>query len=361
MLSSIWALTLNSCKKSDNKEKDVLDFKNFPKSYQLDSGQEVLSNDLGYAIAVVDTFILVKQRQNDLTNKVFNVYDLNLSFLGNIGSRGSGPSEFIGTGFSYQYLKEQNDISIVINDFPQSQISIVSLKESLKRDTTIIKKQIEYHPKYDFSSALFITNDGGIIGRQGGLGYKTNIYEIHILKNGQKELLSYGEYPTVANLDSQPSFEPETVNAGALTKHPIYDKYASALFYYDQLRIYDSNGQTLRTIKSSDFKEYSADKISSNNPQVNNLRIYNRSVISTSNFIYSLVYDQAKSDLDIEFIPVTIRVFDWDGNLKGILKCPDYLTNISVDEKNGYLYGDSFQEEGFKRYSIKEFLEDEKK
>ena len=75
----------------------------------------------------------------------------------------------------------------------------------------------------------------------------------------------------------------------------------------------------------------------------------------TQEFIFTLYYN-VTFDEDKEFHPSTVRVFDWDGNLRAELTCPDHIWNISVDEENGYLYGGSSQQEALFRYNIKSVL-----
>jgi hypothetical protein len=349
-------LIIFSCN-SNVTSNETLNIEEFKSIYQLSKGERILDQDFGYGIYSVDSILLVKQKSADTSRNLYNVYAKDLNYLGSVGKYGAqAPNDFIGASFSGQLVNDSSDLSIVINDFPKSRVSVLNISKSLDFDSTIIDYSIKYHPKYDFSGNIFFGKKSFILGRQGGMGFETNREQFHILEENGGELKSYGDYPMIVDVDDPKSELYNYVNDSYLAMRPDGSRFASVLFYYDQLTIFDSSGKVIRTVKTEKFKRYRESEIIFDDNIMNDLNIFYRSIHVSAKYIYALIYDQPKSELSKKHIPVSIRVFDWDGNLKGILKSEEYLTHISVDEESGLLYADYYEEQSILKYDIKPFL-----
>ncbi len=348
---------LFTCSRED-KNSELISIADFPIQYNLNPGKQILVNDLGYGVSLVDTFLIIHQSQVNKDKNLLNIYDVKtLEFLGSVGKYGAqGPNEFIGSSYAGQYVKDEDGIHIWINDFPKSRMIALSIDKSLKAGTTIVKETIKYKPEYDFSGELFLGEQNYMIARQGGMEYNTNTNQFNVLKTKGDELQSFGEYPEIKNVESTESNPYEWVNSGYMAAHPNRSKYAYGLFYYDLLRIFDESGNILNTIKTTNYREYDAQNVVTKVEEENELRVYYRSFKTTEKYIFALVHDQKLTNAVDVPIPVSIRVFDWTGKLVAIINIPDYIISFAIDEVSGRLFAYLFEGETFLEYDISEIL-----
>ncbi|MFY0593691.1 BF3164 family lipoprotein [Roseivirga sp.] len=320
-------------------------------------GERVLNDELGWQINVVGSYLICEQEVTDNDNSVYHVFDSEtLDFLGTAGLRGQGPNEFTGAQYSGQFYNVGDQTVIWVNDAPKYAIRAINLHESISSGVTKIEKSLKHHPKHNLQNNLFVLGSSDLAGYQPGYVPGTNITPLNIVKRGVIE--GFGEYPRVKNEGSVSGGGESFRNLRriALRMKPDQQSFVVAMRYYDQLDLFDNDGSLTRSIKHSDnYSLYDANEILDANRRITGLRQYYKTLDVTDNYIYALYYNRKVERGGIEFIekrPSQIRVFDWDGNPKFLLECPDDLVSLSVDEERGWLYGHDISEERFMRYDI---------
>ncbi|GAB5524479.1 MAG: BF3164 family lipoprotein [Roseivirga sp.] len=353
------------------KDNDSIEALSFGKTAAL-NGEQILENELSYIIETAGDYVLLEQDSKDTSQNVYHVYDAkDLSFLGAIGKRGQGPGEFYGAQYADQHYKEGDDTFIWVNDAPQYRITSINVTESLRSGQTVYGRVIKHHPKYNFQNTLFVVGTSDLIGYQPGFLPNTNEYPLHVLKGGASlsELRSgneswtdMGEYPKVNGLDLIPNGEKYSAifRRADIAMKPDQTRFVVAMKYYDRLDIFKRNGDLVESVRDPErYKEYNAAEVYDPETmvKVKDRFDYYQNVVGTDNYIYALYYNRNMGELNDEMgEAVEIRVFDWDGEPMFLLKCPDNLLLISVDEKNGFIYGHVEDEQKFMRYSLEGIL-----
>ena len=320
--------------------------------------EQFLEEEVGLAPLIVGPYLLIMQDQNRPDKVVFTVYNSsNLEFLGNIGLRGrQGPDTFYGASYWGQYEERNGDYLIWVNDPPRFRVSLINITKSLQEGRTVIERRVTHKPEYDFMNALFVVDSVGLVGHQPGYQNGTNMAPLVMLRNGEFQL--YGEYPKVNNiLDEERWKKWANFNSVSLSMKPDQSRFAVAMDHYDRLDIFDRDGQFIMSYRDPEkYALYNySDIITPSKSVPKQYKDYYYGTAATEDFLFTLYYDVSVEKWD-EFHPTTIRIFDWDGNLKAELFCPDKLWNLSVDEENGYLYGGSYQQETLFRYNIESVL-----
>jgi len=320
--------------------------------------EQFLKEDIGLAPYVIGPYLLIKQDQNLPENVVFKVYNASdLGYLGDIGVRGrEGPDTFYGANYWGQYVERDGDYLIWVNDPPRFRMSLINITKSHQEGKTVIERKVMHKPEYDFMNALFVVDSSGLVGHQPGYHDGTNMAPLVMLKNGEFQL--YGEYPEVNNIMDEKRWDNgATFNRVTLSMKPDQSRFAVAMDHYDRLDIFDSNGQLISSFRDPEkYALYNYSDIFTASAGIpRQYRDYYTSAASTQDLLF-IIYEDISVEEAREFHPSTIRVFDWDGNLKAELACPDQIWNISVDEEKGYLYAGSSQQEALFRYDIKSVL-----
>ncbi|TCK99522.1 hypothetical protein EV198_3350 [Roseivirga ehrenbergii] len=349
---------LFGCSSKKSEGKDANNTNNETQVKNLLVGDQILKDDLGLIVHVVGPYLLTKQGQDNNDKVVFKVYDLDdLSFLGNVGLRGrQGPNTFYGVNYSGQFYENDGDYIIWVNDPPKFRISAINITQSLKKKETVIERYIQHDPELDFMNALFVVDLVNLAGNQPGFHLGSNIKPLNIYKDG--ELSSYGDYPLVTNSDKFPEWNGgRNFNSVRLIMKPDESRFAVGMLHYDRLDILDKEGELINSNRDvENYKTYDVNDIYySDMAMKEGVKFYYVGAYATNDLLFTLYYDVKRVEYE-GIYPTIIRVFDWDGNLKHELNCPDHLWNISVDEENGYLYGGSYTQEKLMRYNIKGYL-----
>lgn len=333
-------------------------------------GERVFSHELGSSVEIAGEFLLFELPSKDTSENVYNVYDIkSLEFLGSVGKRGQGPGDFFGAQFAGQVDYVDNDVSIWVNDAPQFRITSINLTQSLRLSKTVAERVIRHHPEHNFQSYLYVVDNRELVGYQPGYIPNTNLFPLHILRggalsagerNGKEELIHVGAYPEVENIGRIPNgrnFE-KAFNSALVTMKADQSRFAVGFRQYDRLDIFDADGNMVESIRHPErYKNYNATDVyaPSLKWKIRNLMDFYRKVISTDKYIYTVYQNRNMGEFNDENGEgVDIRVFDWNGKLKFLLKCPDNIWTLAVDEKNGYIYANVDNEERFMRYDVKE-------
>lgn len=359
---------LCSCADQERQSKGVL---KFDERIQL-NGEQVFEKEFNHIVEVAGDYILLELNSRDTSNNVYNVYDARtLEFLGSIGKRGQGPGEFYGAQYAGQYYVKGGDTFIWVNDAPQYRITSINVTQSLEMGKTVVDRIIKHHPKYNFQNALYVSDEGDLIGYQPGFIPNSNKYPLHILKGGAGESLNevnvgwfdIGEYPKMESLDLIPEGErfSKSFNRARIAMKPDQSRFVVGMSYYDRLDIFKKNGDLVKSARDPErYRQYNAVEVYAPEARIKlkNRYDYYQKLVATDDYIYALYWNRNMRELNAEMgEAVEIRVFDWEGNLKYLLKCPDNLILITVDEKNKYLYGYVEDDQKFMRYSIEVILE----
>lgn len=337
---------------------DLIEGIDFPESENIE-GEKVLIDELSWQVEVAGDYIFCELESSK--TELYNVYQAgDLSFVGTVGNRGQGPDEFIGAQYSGQYFYDSlGNTNIWVNDAPKFRISALNLNSSLKTNKTIVSNRLRHHPKYNFQNALFVLGESDLAGFQPGFIEGTNLKPLNFLTNGV--LSSVGSYPRVKNSNDIPGANSlfKNLDYVHLGMKPDQEKFAVALSHYDRVDIYNRDGSLVKSIgHSENYRQYEAHEIFSETKGLVGIKNYYMTVRTTDKYIYAVSHGRDRK-ADVEGITYSseIRVFAWDGSIIRVLKCPNDLISLAIDEKRGFLYGHDMSIEGMVRFDITELIE----
>ena len=341
---------------SVDKDEDRLNFK-----YSFDLvGEEILKDAIGISsIHAIDKYLVASTMNQDY---FFTIYSLDsLNALGNLVEKGSGPNQF-PTIALYDYATSFNKSNYFwTHDLNYPIFSKVNIEKSLKDGKTIIEDTIKLPFEDSFVTAFHISEDK-VIGRSGNT--VPSMGRLKLYNPKLKEVTkSVPLFPEVETSRKDLDFVTSKLNfiyVSALTLKPDGTKLASAMTCFNQIDIFNTDAELILSIKDdfSSGEERIKAYLKDDNLNFKHLNNYYGGICATDKFIFALFKNQLYEDYGEKMIPVSIRVFDWEGNPIAELNIPDYLYSITIDERNGYLIGFSYFEEKILRYDINDLLSD---
>jgi len=331
--------------------------KKFKKTFHL-KGQEIIKHDnSAIAIYSVDSLLFASSSG---TENHFKIYSKNsFELLGSLGVKGDDPNAWLFAFYTNQFTKENDGIKVWLSSPVKGKFMKINLTENVKSKSPIpvIEKYIPLDiKKFTFNNSVFVS-DSLVFGNSGYFDIdRVRIKKYNIFSN---QVLKSELFPKTLNSNLFSSDEMNKLYRGQIKKHPSKNLFVSALRFFDRVDIFDENLNNKLSIIGKGLNKNNELDISKLNIKdgepFNELNYYNFDFDLSQKYIYVLYYNQIYKNYG-QTKPTEIRVFDWNGNSKFLLKVDDYLMNISVDEKNGHIYGVDFFNEKILRYDIKKII-----
>ncbi len=324
----------------------------FEKTISLDKGELIFKDEYSSRnIVLTDTLLILQTKNKDSLFKVFG--SKNLNFLGAFGIKGDGPNDFSYPYTSKQFVVDKDGIKIWMNDLWKYKLSLVNINKSLDSGKTIAEKEFKLNPKYDFTHDLIHYNDTLFYGNHGPdqIG-RSRVSKYNI---GSDVEVKANLLPVLENTDLINRSNMYALYFDYLAIKPDKTKLVSAMSSFNRIDFYDLNLNHLNAIIETEGNEVKDVKniLHKDGNQLINMRNFYYSLYPTNKYVYALyrkgqpVSDNGKKDINVD-----VRVFDWDGNPKYLLKMPNDLISISVDEKNNWIYGVDAYNEALYRYKV---------
>jgi len=336
----------------------------FRKNFEV-NGVEILKENYEIMLVdAIDTFLLAKLRPNN--NYYFELLNSkSLKHITYIGRVGEGKNDF-ATEIVYngQYEKINDQLFIWVQELNRKRLYRINITKSIKNGKTFIDKEIKYSPEYMFSQMFYIDSTN-IIGASSNLDIKIN--RLLIINPQTNERIKVVKPFTIIKNDNNDinflMYRYNMLYVAILALKPDKTKISSAMNMFNRLDIFDINGNILNSyidknenLNSSLIRDYLAAKQQSINDI--NVKEYYIATTSTDSYIYTVYYNQLKSEYAKQSIPVEVRVFDWQSEPVCSIKVPDYLQYITIDEKNGIMYGVAYFDEKILKYDISSILDE---
>ena len=243
------------------------------------------------------------------TDALFKVFSKNGKYIASFGKIGEGIDEFThGVIPTYHY----NDDYIYLQDVNKCCLYKVDLLESIQHNRTMCNQRYKTKPM-----TLNVCNSGDSI-----LVYEhTSAHEYKL----KQELINGIEVAEPISLN-EPVEHLFASCYGKMVFNSQSKSVVKASIYEDRLIFLNYDNLTYKTFTHS-------------STQNEKNWIYYGAITSNDYGIYVLYSNQSVEDsFDIEK-PMTIYIFDWQGNYTKTLKTNEYLVDIAVSKNNDYIYG----------------------
>lgn len=272
---------------------------------------------------------------------LFYVYDKD-QCIGAFGKNGRGPDEFMNTIYCGQKYQKGDTIGMWINDMMQQEMKLVDITESIKENKTVLIKKIE---TLDLGINSFVLNDSAILQQQYSQYKNVNLVHYNPITKRRRTNSFYASV----------ELDPFVVYLNAVQIHPKGDRVVAATCHLNQINIFSLTDSTRIAMTVGEPAQNRLDVIKANWKGRPTTLFYN-ALEATDKYIFALYMNQPREEFSRKLQPVTIQVWDWEGNLHKCFKVEEYLTRISVDAVNNYLYGFSIIGEKVFRYDLKGIL-----
>ena len=358
-------LILLSCSK-DNQKKESLYNKNIQQvsleDFNIDKEitGKILNVDYKtefHEILSIDTLLILKTSSRH--KEFFKIYNLNtLEHLGDVGVRGEGPEEWKNVDINHVLTKENDNYMIWVTDRFNGFLKKINLSKSLSLNTVypVYEKKINVNAsKFPFSSIFHFNNR-----LVADIGYEDDTnsrFKTMNLENG--EIIKTNLFPLIENYSKFQSQILFNFYIGDFRKHPIENKFVSAMAKLNRIDFLDSNLEPFKSIVDGEnWKDnfFDARKIDVKTADMYKMTDGYYATSVSENYVFTKWgYDYKLDEPPLKDISI-IKVFDWKGNPIVILRldCVAYATTFN--EKNKILYVNDSKNEHILMYDLTNLL-----
>jgi len=309
----------------------------------------ILTNEPGIAtVYVVDSLLFtIQSYEYPFAIKVFNKHTL--KFLGEFGDR-DGPDMLRTISYNGQFFINEDGIKIGISDYNRPIWWLVNISKSVENGKTVIEKKFEL-PKGDglfFNSYLHPSNK--FIGNT----IHTSNRDVARLKflNIQNDSSWIIPLTPVSELA-------ENLNRGQKNRYygsnlvmsPNGEHFASGLFLHNQIDFYNKKGELINTLKEDGELKLSEEKTFEEVLEEKR-NYYGYSFAADDFFLITHWKGFSNKEQELTAAQNEIRAFNYKGKPLFKIHSPYRFESISLDLKNGILYGYVYDEQSVLKLNI---------
>lgn len=338
-------LLMSSCSKSIDSEyfngtiKDI----STPRSSDFLKGNRLIIDDIYTGnMGVYDSliFFFTNKYPDDYLSIFSTVTGDNLGFY---CPKGGGPEDFYSLSGTEQFVIEDGNVKLWINDFNKNKISLLNLSNSVANRKTELDVTVDFgwrSSPYNMPFNFTFVCDNNILYRNSPIfnsvhesNYtpsKYNLYDIeHKKVMKEYELFKqpiYNLNKKIENRDYLHSID---------RIKPDNNKIAMGMWMFPQINILDVKSGELKGFRINKNIDFNYIKNTSKK-----LRLYYKTISVDNAHIYAL-YSEAFIEDGLEGFRTpanTIHVFDWDGNFVRKIILDQKILNMTLDPVKKYLY-----------------------
>lgn len=238
-------------------------------------------------------------------------------FLKSAGNTGQGPTDFIFPFFLENTPLSSSELSIYDTNLSKLKVLNINhllnnMAEFLIRETTIPATILGSTDMAQITNNYYGSKDVGL-----------GMFFIYSPSNNAMEWIPYP--PSVSNKQKEIDLN---INQNRITVHPQKKLIATAMRFYNQIFLYDSNGKLL---KSGTFGKEIKPKIENNKISVLSDMFFTQ-IYSTEKYIYLVLTNQKYKDKRPSSLkPSKIVILDWNLNHIKTLYTDKRIHSIAVD------------------------------
>lgn len=295
-------------------------------------------------LAVGDYMLIAQHKEKEFIH-VYNLEDT--TKLGSFLRQGGGPNEVnLWNGFQ-QVWKENGEIKLLVQSYPQF-IAVLNLNKSIEKGEAVFDERFSFTA----DSALVIMARSNVAYKVGDKFLMSRASErVPGLKNFNPsyQWFDFAEDAPgdVVYAMDQPLFsEPLFYMSGGVAYNSEKGKICRACRYMNLFFLLDVN--TNRSVQIIPNNKETDIETSLSKGQV-----YFKKITSTNEYIYLATYDGLRHS-EIEDKGIKIEVYDWDGNHICRFLLPESISYLTVKPDNTVLYV-VLSDGGMKSYRLPDF------
>lgn len=336
-------LIFSSCEHKSPADKEILDFQD---PVEL-KGKQIAQNYFELAtIQHIDSLVVATTNMN----RFFQVFNKDGDHITSLGRAGRGPGEFLRTPFLTNIYRQDSTTYGVVYDEVLKEAATINFTASILDNKLIVHDRPPLPPKFKKSPLYeyFYIKENKYAGmfddrflnqlnnQRSGFYYEIEQDSLTILPLKNLEIQPYELYPE-ANLNNR-----------TMRVSPDRSKLAFAMMYYPMVEIFETGGAEEPVQYLIDSNNPSEGPFKLRDYKENNLTEYFIGLYTSDKYLYVLGAKNNESEDKGQYI----FVMNWEGNAERKYLIPDEydLNFITVDEKNKFIYGISYDHVGVYRF-----------
>lgn len=309
----------------------------------------ILENEPGISkIYVVDTLLFsIQDITYDWAFKAFSLNDLKL--LAEFGDR-AGPNMIRVAQYNGQIFKDQNGIKIGIGDNNRPIWWLINLTQSIINGETVTEKKFEL-PKGDglFSNGYLHPSNNFVGNSAHTLNKDVARLKFLNIQNDSSWVIPLTPDSELArNLNRG---QKNRYYGSNLVMSPNGEHFASGLFLHNQIDFYNKKGELINTLKEDGELKLSEEKTFEEVLE-GKRNYYGYSFAADDFFLITHWKGFSNKEQELTAAQNEIRAFNYEGKPIFKIHSPYRFESISLDLKNGILYGYVYDEQSVLKLNI---------
>lgn len=320
--------------------------------------EDTYNNPLGYWVLQDSIVLANNQSGSDYFLEFFSLRTRK-RLLG-VGTHGNGPDEFVNL---IAFVPDCQSDTFFAIDLDRSLYFEIDWKKTLEKKKLEIVRSFRYSAQVHPQFLPYVWTDSTYLAYN--FWYSPDSAHSNGIPEFQIRPMEEADTMKTELLTLRPDMEYFTANVnGAHLFRPFGKEIWAADIHLPRLRLYDDSLRLVKEIKGPDVYEPEYKVAKSNIPMFylnfsnsqTRLSYYNWCVTRARVYLIYMGYDGTHI-LDETIPPVEVYAFDPMGTPTACYRLDRFCTNLSLDEKNGFLYASTKKNVGdnieLVRYSLK--------
>lgn len=341
------------------------------KAYTADAIQIMTEEYDVVSLFAIENYLIISKEQRYLEpgEFLFRLFKLpNMEFICEFGRVGRGPDEFEQQTRHNRMAKVFADsMQLWLYELNKSNLKHVTLNFSNRQNPFVkVNKRIDIPFELNLSTPVYVGNNI-VAGKV--LSFDLDLSRLRFYDLENKRQIDCPLLPHLKNRKPSDIVYIQQVFNPAYTSFVEYSNdngvFVSSMTCIDRIDLYNEEGKHLKAIFDplDNFKaKYPEDILSSKYENGSKKHIgnwYYYSPIVYKKF-FSVLFLGVKFDLALSkaSLPCQMRFYNYEGELKAVLKINENIDKYTIDEKNGVLYASCRFDGNNYKYDIKDILDE---
>lgn len=340
-------IVLGGCKRNDSYyfNGEIVMMSDFPSEITLEATDVLLDGAYEGQMMVYDSIILFCS-MNPVDNYWMHAFNVNTGKeIAAFCPFGQGPEDFLYCTTYEQFVEEDGDLKLWINDYTKNS-KLINITQTLLSGITICDsivpmKWIDYY-RFPSPNMFFIGDNHFIAKHQCEPLFENGEYTlsnyIKYCNSLDEEVHQFIHYKNIIGREYNPGYSEMYFNSCDRIK-PDLTKIAMPMQMVGQINIWDLNTNQLKGYRVAESMTFV--NLEENPEQY---RLYYMSMSVNDQYIFALYLNNPIKDGQDALLSSEVHIIDWEGKPVYKLRFEEKIHSIDWDDKNQILYAQDFDD-----------------
>lgn len=277
-------------------------------------------------VCLTEKFILLYSDEAHV-NHYFHLYKHDGSYITSFGAK-EGPNSFYQADCFCQFIKQDDNLSLVSYDYTTNYITEIDLNAVLNGHSDILTSSYKAPDMYMPKSIYFNKNSNSIFGVGGGangVAFNFNINKKELFWSAEKPLIdkNYSQHVTDLIYTANSSIDEEN------------NIFSIAYTLFNRIDQYDLNGNFQQSIYYQQIEDIEPIIINDFPDPANKIQFSN---INSKYGYHYLIYHGLSSNHDKKTYKTQIHIIDYAGRAIKAVQLPSYIADFALIDKNNLMF-----------------------